>query len=157
MKPCFVNNRSIPLLGLLLCLTLLGACGEDLLDEGPSIDSVTITPSEIATTQAGMSDEFFSVTIEISGFTDPIDLEETRIWYTTPSGVEETAQFQEFSANEDETILTFERIVTSWFQDAEARDQPYDIGVQVRTQAGDTGRATESASEVGLAQVTVNE
>ncbi len=148
-----------------LALILTG-CGEDLTGTGPQIDGITITPTSLLTSETGMTDEFFTVEVTISGFTEPIDLDLSRVFYVDPTGEEISATSMMKSISNadgepptcpDVCTITFDRIATSWFLDAAASPTPYDIGAEVRSVPGETGRASEVAQDVGLAQVTVNE
>jgi len=139
------------ILWLLLAVILLinAGCADDLLG-GPSIDSMTITPATLSVNDTGMTDEFFTVTLEVSGFEQEIDLDETRIFFMAgPEEVEAVFGNSSQTGNQ----LTFGQIATGWFQ-----DQPlgtYDINAEVNSVADDSGRAAESVRQINLATVTI--
>jgi len=140
--------RSIFLLSFLTLAVGLG-CGEDF-GSGPEIVSMTISPSTLSVTETGMTDQFFTVTIGISGFTDEIDVEETRVFIQGPD-VEAIFQTSSIVGN----TITLGNIATGWFQ-----TQPvgtYDIGATVQTVPGDTGQPSEQVTQLNLATVTITE
>lgn len=160
------NWRRITVIPFVFALVLATGCGEDLTETGPQIDAISITPSTIATSQTGMTDEFFSVDVTISGFTEPIDLESSRVFYVDATGdeVTATAMMKTISGANgepptcpDTCTISFDRIFTNWFQEAAASETPYDIGAEVVSVPGDTGRPSEVSEEVGLADVTVTD
>ena len=114
--------------------------------------SVTISPNVIATSDTGMSDEFFTIEIETTGFTDPIDVDETQAYFF--DGDEQTDAVYQSARLDGDTII-LESIFTSWFGAQPAGS--YEIGVTVNTELGITGRPTASVSEFGLATVTITE
>jgi hypothetical protein len=131
-------------------LFALTSCGEDL-GGGPEIVSMTISPDTLSVTETGMTDQFFTVTLEVAGFTDEIDLEETRVFI---QGTDEVDAVFQTSAQVGNTI-TLGMIATGWFQ----TQVPgvYDIGASVQTIAGDTGQPTEQVTQLNLATVTITE
>ncbi len=143
-----VRNRCALL--ALLALTVFG-CGDDLAG-GPSVESMTITPNTIAVSDTGMTDEFFSVTVQVAGFTEPVDAGSTRVFYS--DGASDVEGIYGSSALAGSTIQ-LGNIATSWFQGQPAGT--YELGVTVQSEADSSGRPAESVTEFGLATVTITE
>lgn len=140
--------------GLMLSLALVAAlttgCGEDLLDNGPQIVSMTITPDEIPSTSTGMTDQFVTVTLTVSGFTDAINVDATRV-FIEDNDVEGVFQTATLSGD----TITLDEIATSWFQGL--TPGAYPLGAEVFSVDGENGEPTESVSQLGLATVTITE
>lgn len=138
--------------GLILSLALFAAvstgCGEDLLENGPEIVSMTISPDEIPSTSTGMTDQFATVTLTVAGFTDPINVDATRV-FIEDNGVEAVFGTASMTGN----TITLEEIATSWFQGLEPGEYP--LGAEVFSVDGDNGEPTESVSQLGLTTVTI--
>lgn len=162
-----VTWRRVSAAGIVALLALVVGCGEDLTETGPQIESMTIDPSTITTSDQGMTDEFFTVQVQISGFTEPIDLDSSEVFYIDSTGMEVSGNtmaadktIQGATADNvcpDVCTITFSRIFLNWFAGTPASETPYEIGAEIVSEPGDTGRASERAKEVGLAQVTVTE
>lgn len=126
----------------ILFAVLLSACGEDL-GFGPSIDSVTIDPDIISLSDTGMTDEFFTVTITVSGFDDVVDPDETRVFVQEPE-VNAVPGSTELSGN----TITLTMIAKTWVGGFDAGI--YDVGAEVRS-------PTESVTQRDLATITIEE
>lgn len=124
-------------------------CGEDL-GFGPEIVSMTVSPDTLSTTETGMTDQFFTITIEVSGFTDEIDVEATRA-FIQPDEVDAVYESATLVGN----TITLDRIATGWFQTLPPGT--YDIGAEVSTVPGDNGQPTEAVERLNLTTVTITE
>ena len=157
--------QRVSAIGFLALFVVLTGCGEDFTASGPQVDSITIDPTTITTSQQGMTDEFFTVTVQLSGFTEPIDIEASEVFYVDASGQEVPSNSMMRSIDgadangvcADVCTVSFDRIFLNWFAGTPASETPYDIGAEIVSEPGDTGRPSERAKEVGLAQVTVTE
>ncbi len=138
------------ILVLVLSTFMVAGCGEDF-GGGPEIVSMTISPDTLSVTETGMTDQFFTITLEVAGFTDEIDVDETRVFI---QGTDEVDAIFQSSAIVGNTI-TLGMIATGWFQ----TQVPgvYDIGASVQTIAGETGQPTEQVTQLNLATVTITE
>ena len=100
---------------LLAALTLTGAMltfsGCPDLDDGPDITSVTISPNTVKKSSTGMTDEFFTVVIQTSGFESELTGATVAIQDIDPAL---EAQPQEEPVINGDTI-TLNRIPKSWF------------------------------------------
>ena len=127
---------------LIAAIAVVGTACEEAFG-GPTISSVDIQPSTISTNNAGMSDEFFTVTISVIGFEAPIEevglsiVENNR----PPPG--------RLDPEINGSTITIDRIQTKWFQDMEP--DVYNIEATVTDENG------TSASRSDLAQVEVTE
>ena len=126
-----------------LALTLHG-CADLIGATGPDITSVTITPDSIAENSTGMTDEFFSVTIETSGFEFPLEGAEVRIVDLDRVGSTNPPP----TINGDQIIVN--DILQSWFQGV----PPGEYNIQVTVFSEDQA---ESVTRDDLATVTVTE
>ena len=126
---------------VVLFTILLAGCGEDL--TGPSILSLTVDPDVISLSDTGMTDEFFNVTIVVSGFDDEIDPERTRVFVQEPN-VDAVAGFTDVSGS----TITLQMIAKTWVGGLDAG--LYDVGAEVRS-------ATESVTQQDLATITIEE
>lgn len=126
-----------------LALTLHG-CADLIGVAGPDITSVTITPDTIAENSTGMTDEFFEVTIETTGFEFPLE----------GASVEIVELGREGSTNEAPTIdgdqIVINGILQSWFQGVPPGE--YNINVTVFSEDN-----AERVSRDDLATITVTE
>ena len=138
------------LLAIALAFVMFG-CGDDLAG-GPSVTDMTITPSTIAVSDTGMTDEFFSVQIQVAGFSEPVDAASTRVFFS--DGATDIEGIYGSSSLVGTTIQ-LDRIATSWFQGQTPGS--YELGVTVQSVADDSGRPAESVTEFGLASVTITE
>ena len=126
-----------------LALTLHG-CADLIGSTGPDITSVTISPDTIAENSTGMTDEFFEVTIETSGFEFPLEGAEVRILELDRVGSTNTPP----TINGDQIIIS--DILQSWFQGV----PPGEYAIQVTVFSEDQA---ESVTRDDLATVTVTE
>ena len=110
---------------------------------GPTILSLDIQPSTISSNNAGMSDEFFTVTISVTGFEAPIEDVELFIAENDrpPPG--------RLDPQINGSTITIDRIQTKWFQDMDPG--VYNIGATVTDETG------TSDTRSNLAQVEVTE
>jgi len=120
---------------------LLTSCGDEF--GGASIDSLTISPSSIRTAETGMTDEFFTVTIGISGFEDDIDEDAVRVFVQDPE-VDAIPGSVDVATN----TITLNMIAKTWVGGLPAG--LYDVGAVVRSQ-------TESVTQRDLATITIEE
>ncbi|MEZ4461877.1 MAG: hypothetical protein R3E66_19580 [bacterium] len=123
-------------------------CGEDLLNNGPEIVSMSISPDSVPATSTGMTDQFVTVTLTVAGFNDPINVDGTRV-FIEANNVDGVYQS---SALVGDTI-TLSTIATSWFQGL--TEGEYSLGAEVVTVDGDNGEPTEKVSQIGLATITI--
>lgn len=128
---------------LLAAVFTLSSCEEAF--TGPSIVSMTITPSTIEETEQGMFDEFFEVEIVTSGFIG--EIEGAEVFIQDP--FDRQAPFDEsmYPVVEGNTLV-IENISKQWF--ANVPPGTYDIGATVRS-------ADAEITQRDLAQVTVTE
>lgn len=128
---------------------VLGAgCGEDLLNNGPEIVSMSISPDSVPATSTGMTDQYVTVVLTVDGFTDPINVDSTRVFIET-NNVDGVYQSAALAGN----TITLSNIATSWFQGLTVGE--YDLGAEVVTEDGDNGEPTEQVSQIGLATITI--
>lgn len=134
--------------GLIAALIFFGfGCADDLLG-GPEIVSMTISPDSVASTGTGMTDQFVTVTLVVDGFTDPINVNGTRV-FIEENGIDGVYQ----SASLVGDTITLTEIATSWFQDLAPGEYP--LGAEVVSEDGDNGEPTEQVSQLGLATFTI--
>lgn len=134
--------------GLIAAMIFFGfGCADDLLG-GPEIVSMSVSPDSVASTATGMTDQFVTVTLVVGGFTDPINVDSTRVFIqdTNTDGI-----YQSATLSGDTITLT--EIATSWFQGLSAGD--YSLGAEVVSNDGDNGEPTEQVSQLGLATITI--
>lgn len=108
------------------------------------ITSVEVTPSTLSQTETGMTDQFFTITIQLTGNVEEVDLEETRV-FIQDSRIDAVYQTSSIAAD----TITLEEIPFSWFQ-----SQPvgtYQIGATVQTISG------EPVTQLDLATITITE
>ena len=134
--------------GLIAAMILFGfGCADDLLG-GAEIVSMTISPDSVASTSTGMTDQFVTVTLVVSGFADPVNVDGTQV-FIEENGVE--GIYQNASLSGDTITLT--EIATSWFQGL--TPGTYQLGAEVVSVDGDNGEPTEQVRQLGLATITV--
>lgn len=117
-------------------------CGEDI-GAGATIDSLTVDPDIISLSDTGMTDEFFTVTIVVSGFADEVDPERTEVFVQEP----EVAAVPGSTDVTGDTI-TLTMIAKTWVGGLDAG--LYDVGATVRS-------ATESVTQRDLATITIED
>lgn len=149
-----MNRQSPPDLAQKLALVLLigaaltlSSCVDGLL--GPTITSVTVTPSTIPKSQTGMTDEYFDVTINTSDFEG--EFESAEVFIQVPDGapMDSLGQFEPVEPGDMTTIVNVPRtIATSWFGDVGAGT--YNIGARVTTDL-------EEVTQRDLTTVTVTD
>ena len=127
---------------LVLFALLLSACGEDL-GLGPSIDDLIVDPDVITLSDTGMTDEFFTVTLTVSGFEDVVDPELTRVFIQQPE-VDAVAGSTDVSGD----TITLNMIAKTWVGGLDAG--LYNVGAEVRS-------PTESVTQRDLATITIEE
>jgi hypothetical protein len=127
---------------LLLLLTTASGCG-DVLNDGPTITSLTVSPSSVVQTDTGMTDEFFTITLSFSGFESDVIVDETRVFIQDPEidAVPGTADL-----NGD--TITLGMIAKTWV--GGLAPGVYEIGAEVRSE-------TESVTERNLATIEITE
>ena len=126
---------------------LVVGCGEALNNGsllGPRIESLSLTPDTIATSDTGMTDEYFTATLVVAGFEDEITLDEVDIFIQEPDVVDAVPQDRSIDGN----TITLDRIAKSWFAGLSAGTYP--IGANVESE-------TESVSELNLFEITVTD
>ncbi len=122
--------------------------GSDDASTTPTIDSIIISPDSISAASTGMTDQFVSVTLGVSGFNAPINVEGTRI-FLEANGVD--GDYQSATLTGDTIQLT--NIAISWFQGLEPGE--YSVAAEVVSQDGDDGEPTETITQLGLATITI--
>ena len=145
--------RHLALFALLaLVVGGLGACTglEDDLG-GATIESLTIDPDTIPLSDTGMSDEYFTATLNVSGFTEPIDPEATTV-FVEANGEEIEAVPQDIQISGNTIIL--DQIQTGWVGSLEPGT--YQVGATVQTELTEGSRfPAERVTERGLATITI--
>ena len=128
---------------LLIAVLFLSACGEDLLG-GAAIDSLIIDPDVVGVnTDGGMTDEFITATLTVSGFEDEILPEETLVFIQEPQ-VDAIAGETTMTGS----VITLSKIQKTWIGGLEPGI--YDVGAEVRS-------ATETVLQRNLATITIEE
>lgn len=113
---------------------------------GPTIVSLQIEPNTISVNQnTGMFDEYFNVTIQVSGFESPIDDVELFIVENDRPASKNPQRSTEIDGN----TIRITRITQTWFQGMEPG--VYNIGATVIDEGG------TSDTQRNLAQVEVTE
>lgn len=136
--------RRLTILLVLVTLVLSG-CGEALNNlVGAEIVSLDIEPSTISLSETGMTDEFFTATIVVNGFTDPVDADEAVVFLQEPSRVEAQPGFREI----DQNTITLGMIAKSWAGGLDTG--VYAVGAQVSSE-------TEEVTQLDLATITIEE
>ena len=120
---------------------MLVAWGEDL--GGATIDSVTIDPDIISLSDTGMTDEFFIVTIVVSGFEGEIDGDSARVFVQEPE-IDAVPGTTDVSGD----TITLGMIAKTWVGNLDPGE--YDVGAEVRSD-------TESVTQRDLATITIEE
>lgn len=126
------------LVALMGCDGLLGGVGD-----GTQIVSVQITPDTIAESSTGMTDQFFTVTIETSGFIEDIADAEVFIQQNDRVGQPGNVQI-------NGSTIVLEQIAQSWFSGLGAGVYP--IGARVSSVDD-----IESVTQNSVATITVTE
>ena len=140
--------RLAPALLLLVCAALaLPACPGIGVDDGPTIEDVTIDPSTISTSDTGMTDEYFTITIETAGFTEPISGADATIQEAgreaVPGQIDVTGD-----------VVTLREIPKTWFGNL----APGDYFIEIFVYSGDDpATPLESVRQANATQVTVTE
>ena len=124
-------------LGMFGCDTLIGEL------DSVNIVSVNVTPATISESSTGMTDQFFTVTIQTAGFTEEIEGAEVRIQQNDRKG-----EPQNVSVQGDTIVL--ERIALSWFQGLGVGEYP----ISARVFSADE---VESVEQLDVATITVTE
>lgn len=133
-----------PIFALVVIAALLFGCGETANNEpGAEIVSLTIEPNTLSLSETGMTDEYFTATLVVDGFTDEIDLDEVTVFIQEPPVDAEPGE-----RDIDGNTITLSMIAKSWFAGLEVGT--YDIGAEVSS-------ATEQVRQLDLATVTVEE
>lgn len=135
------------LTGLLLgSILVVGTGCEEALNgavDGPTITSLTITPTSVPKNDTGMTDEFFDVTIRVAGFDAPIEDVELFIAENNRSAPNNPQKTVDITGN----TITIDNIQKTWF---EGMDRGlYNIGATVTDETG------TSDTQRNLAQVEV--
>ena len=131
---------------LILVLAVgLYACGDvnNSGTDGAQIVSLEIDPDTLSRSDTGMTDEFFTATLVVSGFADPIDVDEVSVFIQEPS-----VEAEPGSRSIEGDTITLGMIAKSWFAGLDAG--VYDIGAEVSSE-------TEQVRQLDLATVTIEE
>ena len=128
-------------IALLLFVVLVAGCGEDL--GGASIDTMTVDPDIVSLSETGMTDEFFTVTISVSGFEGVIDTEATRVFIQDP-----LRDAVPGNTVQDGNTITLQMIAKTWVGGLDAGT--YQIGAEVQSD-------TETVTQRDLATITIEE
>ena len=118
-----------------MALGNLSGCIEP--DSGPTVESVTISPDTLKESQAGMGDEYFTVTIVTSGFESPIT-KATAI--NQELADDDTRAVAKGETTIDGDTVTISQIRTSWFGGLEP--DTYNIKVSVESDLTEIERAS---------------
>lgn len=143
------NRRNLSLTALfavLLAATLvLSSCVDS--PFGPTIISATVTPSTIAQSNTGMSDEYFEVTLNTSGFEG--EFQDAEVFIQVPGGdnIDSRGSFSTIEPGDISTIVSDpQTITTSWFGGLEVG--VYSIGATVQTDLEDYTQLDVATVEV---------
>lgn len=139
--------RRLPLIVAFAVLPFfLVACGE--LENngtaGAEIVSLTLSPDTISLSDTGMTDEYFTATLVVDGFIDPVDVDSVEVFIQDPERVEAEPGTRDIDGN----TITLGMIAKSWFAGLEAG--VYNIGAEVSSE-------TEQVLQLDLTTVTVEE
>ena len=138
-------GRGVALAALLGSLVVVTSACEEAFS-GPSIDSMTVEPDTIPKTDVGMFDEFFTITIQVSGFEAPIA---DATAFIADNNKEAPETHPDYRETVQGNTITMENIPKQWF-----KGQPpgiYDIGAEVVDEDG------TSDQQRNLATVTVTD
>lgn len=139
-------RRAFILIALFAAASLLTSCElEDAF--GPDILSMTVDPSVISTSNAGMTDEYFDIAMTTTGFEGTF--ESAEVFIQVPGG-EDIPSLGTFSTAEPGDMTTIfsepQSITTSWFEGLDVG--VYNLGATIRTDL-------EDYTELDLATVQV--
>ncbi|MGM0555660.1 MAG: hypothetical protein ACQEVA_04690 [Myxococcota bacterium] len=145
-------RRKISLAALIVAMlaltTVISSCVPEAF--GPNITSATITPSTISESNTGMTDEYFDVTLNTSGFDG--EFQDAEVFIQIPGGSDRPANGS-FSTIEPDDISTItsdpQSIPLSWFGGLEPG--VYNIGATVQTDLEDYTQL-----DVATVEVTAN-
>lgn len=130
---------------LFVAAMLLVGCGETLNNSaGPTIESLTLEPNVISLSETGMTDEFITATLVVSGFTDELNLDDTVVFLQDPTRVDAEPGTQ----TEDGGTIVLGMIAKTWLVGLDAGTYP--VGAEVHS-------ATEEVLQQDLAVITVEE
>lgn len=114
---------------------------------GPTILSLTVTPDTITKNETGMTNEYFDVTIQVTGF--EAEIEEVELFIAQPY---RRAPNNPMKTTEiDGNTIRVENIQKTWFQGEEITPGTYNIGATVTDATG------TSDTQRNLDQVEVTE
>jgi len=121
-------------------------CGEALgPDGGPQIVSLSIDPSEISLSDTGMTDEYFTATIQVSGFQNAVDVDQADVFVEAGG---DTISAEPGTRDIQGDTITLGMIAKSWLGGLDAGD--YGVGAEVQS-------STEKVRELDLATITITE
>lgn len=142
------SSRAIRLILTVWAVTALGltSCIVNNGVTGPAVVSVDVTPSELPIADTGMTNQFFSVIIETSGFTEPI----TDATITIQEADRDAPKIE--APVIDGSTITLGGIAQSWFSGLE--EGTYNLKVTVVAE-NEEGALEQSASSQNVATVTV--
>jgi hypothetical protein len=137
-------KRILSALVLVFLATALSGCGE--LDDltGAQIASLQIDPDTLSLSDTGMTDEFFTATMVVSGFEDEVDVETAVVFLQDPERVEAAPGFREIEGD----TITLGMIAKTWVGGLEPG--AYSVGAEVSS-------ATETVRQLDLATITIVE
>jgi hypothetical protein len=145
-------RRTLSLAALIIVMlaltTVISSCVGD--PFGPNITSATITPSTVAESNTGMTDEYFEVTLTTSGFEG--EFQDAEVFIQIP-GADNRPANGSFSTIEPGDISTIvndpQSIPLSWFGGLEPG--VYNIGATIQTDLEDYTQL-----DVATVEVTAN-
>ena len=136
--------KRLTLLLAFIAIVLTG-CGELVNNAtGARIANLTITPDTITATDTGMTDEFFTATMVVEGFVDPVDPDTAVIFLQEPNRLEAQPQSRSIDGN----TITLDGIAKTWVGGLDPGVYP--VGGEVRSE-------TESVTQLDLATITIEE
>jgi hypothetical protein len=137
-------NRVLTAFAVVFLAVALTGCGE--LDDitGAEIVSLEIDPDTLNLSETGMTDEFFTATIVVSGFEDEVDVETANVFLQDPERVDAAPGFREIEGD----TITLGMIAKTWVGDLDPG--VYSVGAEVSS-------ATETVRQLDLATITITE
>lgn len=125
----------------LLLLFSLFSCDE--IELGATVDTLNVVPNTLSLSDTGMTDEYFTITMKVSGFDGEIEKDSIKVFRQNPRVV---------AIPESITItgntIKLNRIAKSWFGGVASGS--YQIGVEMSSQG-------QFINEQDLAKVVVRE
>lgn len=137
-------KRLVTALVFVTAAFVLTGCGE--LDDltGGEIVSLEIDPNTLSLSDTGMTDEFFTATMVVSGFEDPVDVDTAVVFLQEPERVDAAPGFSEI----DGDTITLGMIAKTWVGGLDAG--AYSVGAEISSE-------TETVRQLDLATITIEE